>query len=167
MNKKNDRKREKGSGMGLRDILVVIGVAALLWVFWPALLGALSGGGGLTVTAVPGPAVVSTPTLAPGAPGAFVVGNGGGGAPTAVAPRADAAVVLSPAPRSSLAVAPRADVAAQAAASVLRIEAAGRVYEITGERLIDCANAQQNGQRTGPSCPPNSVSYLSMLGQGR
>lgn len=52
-------------------------------------------------------------------------------------------------------------------AELLRIEAAGRVWELTPARLVDCINAQQNGQPTGPTCPPNAATYAGMLGQGR
>jgi hypothetical protein len=77
--------------------------------------------------------------------------------------------VVEPAPVivAATAVPPRADVAAAAAVGMLRIEAAGKAYELTGERLVDCINAQENGQRTGPTCPPNAKQYAGMLGQGR
>ena len=54
-----------------------------------------------------------------------------------------------------------------AGAELLRIEAAGRVWELTPARLVDCINAQQNDQPTGPTCPPNAATYAGMLGQGR
>ena len=54
-----------------------------------------------------------------------------------------------------------------AGAELLRIEAAGRVWELTPARLVDCINAQQNGQPTGPTCPPNAAKWAGMLGQGR
>jgi hypothetical protein len=50
---------------------------------------------------------------------------------------------------------------------LIRITAAGETYELTGEKLIDCINAQQNGLRTGPTCPPSAEQYAGMLGQGR
>ena len=52
-------------------------------------------------------------------------------------------------------------------ADLLRIEAGGRVWELTPARLVDCINAQQNDQPTGPTCPPNAATYAGMLGQGR
>ena len=52
-------------------------------------------------------------------------------------------------------------------AGLLRIEEAGRVWELTPARLVDCINAQQNGQPTGPTCPPNAAKWAGMLGQGR
>ncbi len=52
-------------------------------------------------------------------------------------------------------------------AGLLRIEEAGRVWELTPARLVDCINAQQNDQPTGPTCPPNAATYAGMLGQGR
>ena len=52
-------------------------------------------------------------------------------------------------------------------AGLLRIEEAGRVWELTPARLVDCINAQQNDQPTGPTCPPNAAKWAGMLGQGR
>jgi hypothetical protein len=59
------------------------------------------------------------------------------------------------------------EAAATAGAGLVRITAAGKTYELTGEKLVDCINAQENGQRTGPTCPPNAKQYAGMLGQGR
>ncbi len=51
--------------------------------------------------------------------------------------------------------------------TVLRIEKADAVWDLSPEQLINCVNAQQNGLRTGPECPPNAAEHLGMLGQGR
>ena len=62
--------KEKNSGISIGNILAVVGLAALAWVFGPSLLGAIVGGGEVVVTAVPGPGpvIIATPTLAPDAP---------------------------------------------------------------------------------------------------
>ncbi len=64
-------------------------------------------------------------------------------------------------------MAPTAAASPTAGAGLLKIEAAGRVWELTPARLVDCINAQQNDQPTGPTCPPNAAKWAGMLGQGR
>ena len=92
------------------------------------------------------------------------------------APIAPAAVIVTPTPFPKLGEptpAPTAvpDIAVtftdSTGAGLLRIEEAGRVWELTPARLVDCINAQQNDQPTGPTCPPNAATYAGMLGQGR
>ena len=104
---------------------------------------------------------VATPTLAQFAPTAE---------PLAVAtavPVFGGVAESAPVIVAATAVPPRVDVAAAAGAAMLHITAGGREYNLTGERLVDCINAQENGQRTGPTCPPNAKQYAGMLGQGR
>lgn len=170
--KTNEKTRR---GIGPRDVLAIIGLAAILWVLRPfitPLLGGMLQPGQTAVS--PSGVIIVTPTLAPNAPAA------GQGGQTAVSPASlatavpDIAVTFTdsdgcqncgtvvPAPWQ---VAPAAT--SPAGAGLLRIEAGGRVWDVTAVQLVDCINAQENGLRTGPACPPNAKQYAGLLGQGR
>lgn len=172
---------EAGGGRVQTFIWLAVSVAAL-WFFWPLLqqISAMRPTLAPTPTAVP--AYVETwPDPAPTAVPQAMPETAVNPAPAVVPvdqgqPTPAPAVVtndVKPAPATAVyqelpTVRPaNPEVAATAGAALLHITAGGRVYEITGERLIDCINAQQNGQRTGPSCPPNAAQYAGMLGQGR
>ena len=170
-------KGQAGTAVAVAWLVAIIGLA---WFLAPlvsdlaAMRPRLTGAAELGHTAVnqaapiaPARLVVATPTLAPAA------------MPTdqAAAAVPDIAVTFTdstgcqdcgtvvPAPWQ---MAPTAAASPSGAgAGLLRIEAAGRVWELTPARLVDCINAQQNDQPTGPTCPPNAATYAGMLGQGR
>jgi len=156
---KGKKNKNEGINLSLNSVLAIIVLAALVWYFLPAINAKISG---VTV----GAGVVVTPTLAPGAPAGSSFGSGGGGLIIATPEISNDVQPPVPAPAATVRPA-RADVAAAAAAQVLTIVSGGRVYELTGEQLVDCANAQINGLRSGPKCPPDANSHLYLLGQGR
>ena len=166
--KTNEKPRR---GIGPRDILSIIGLAAILWVLRPfiaPIIGSLLQPG---QTAVSPAVIIVTPTLAPNAPAA------GQGGQTAVSPASLATAVPNIAVTFNDStgcqncgpweVAPAATSPTSTGAGLLRIEAAGRVWEVTAVQLVDCINAQENGLRTGPTCPPNAKQHAGLLGQGR
>jgi len=150
------------AGGGKVIVFLILALLVAIWFVWPSIQAArvsLAGQAArLTVNQVQpmGETAVSLPGL--------VATVGAMAAP-------ETAVTNQAAPElpqvAATAVPPRVDVAATAGASMLHITANGREYNLTGEQLVDCVNAQQNGRRTGPSCPPSASNYLGMLGQGR
>ncbi len=152
---------KKHRGLGLWFVYAVV-LVALAWFLAPlvsdlaAMRPRLTGSTAVNQVTVPGavvpvaaPVLLPTPTLAATAtavaPGGLVVTFSDSVAlPSAVA-----------SPTSSSGV------------GLLLIEAGGRAWQVTAVQLVDCINAQENGLRTGPTCPPNAKQYVGMLGQGR
>ena len=140
--KTNEKPRR---GIGPRDILSIIGLAAILWVLRPfiaPIIGSLL---------QPGETAVSPASLATAVPDIAVTFDDSTGCQNC----------------GPWEVAPAATSPTSTGAGLLRIEAAGRVWEVTAVQLVDCINAQENGLRTGPTCPPNAKQHAGLLGQGR
>jgi len=160
-------KARREAGGGRVGLFLALGLVAFgLWFFWPLLqqIAAMRPTLPATPTAVPVYPVTwpeapqAAPTAVPQAAPDLVV--------TAVSPApavVPAAIVTNDVKPAPTAV-PIVIMQPAPAGGIITIEAAGRTWHLTSERLADCVTAQAAGRQTGMACPPNAAKYAGAPG---